>query len=113
MEETKKQEKIQKATSITLAEGEIYTGDLSDGDKFHLLTQYLNNQGAMIKGILQLVAEMQQQFRLLIESQGIDYNKARNDLAKRVLGEMQQTLDAQKEEIKKQIKESTKQNNKA
>lgn len=85
---------------ITLNENELYVGNLSDGDKFHLLTQYLNNQGAMIRGLLQLNAQILQGIRILVESKGIDWKQAINDLSKRSYEELEKQINEQKEQIK-------------
>lgn len=94
-------EERKEVKEITLSEGELYVGNLSDGDKFHLLTQYLNNQGAMIRGLLQINAQLLQGIRILCENQGINWDKAIADLSRRTYKKLEEDIKKQKEEIEK------------
>lgn len=97
-------EKNKEILEIKLAEGELYTGNLSDGDKFHLLTQYLNNQGAMIRGLLQINAQLLQGLRIICKKQGIDWDKEIAILSKERYEKLEKEIKQQKSEIEKASK---------
>lgn len=84
--------------------GELIVGELSENDKFQLLSRYLNNISVYLKNEVHLQLRIEKLLTFLLEEQGIDVQaKFREDAKKQA-----DLIEKRVEESKKAIKESLK-----
>jgi len=84
--------------------GELIVSELSENDKFQLLSRYLNNISVYLKNEIHLQLRIEKLLTFLLEAQGIDVQaKFREDAKKQA-----ELLEQRIEESKKAVKESVK-----
>ena len=84
--------------------GELIVGELSENDKYQLLSRYLNNISVYLKNEVHLQLRIEKLLTFLLEAQGVDVQaKFREDAKKQA-----ELVEQRIEETKKAIKESVK-----
>lgn len=84
--------------------GELIVGELSENDKYQLLSRYLNNISVYLKNEVHLQLRIEKLLTFLLEAQGVDVQaKFREDAKKQA-----ELIESRIEESKKAIKESLK-----
>lgn len=84
--------------------GELIVGELSENDKYQLLSRYLNNISVYLKNEVHLQLRIEKLLTFLLEAQGVDVQaKFREDAKKQA-----ELIESRIEETKKAIKESVK-----
>lgn len=84
--------------------GELIVGELSENDKFQLISRYLNNISVYLKNEVHLQLRIEKLLTFLLEEKGIDVNaKFREDAQRQA-----ELVEKRIEESKKAIKESVK-----
>lgn len=89
-------------------EGEVDFSKLSDGDKFQLLTRYLNDICSITKSMLQITADQYVLIELICKKMGIDVKAEKQELVKKYRAQMEENIQKSKEAL-----ESLADNNKA
>ena len=84
--------------------GELIVGELSENDKYQLLSRYLNNISVYLKNEVHLQLRIEKLLTFLLEAQGINVQEKFREDAKKQAELVEQRI----EESKKAIKESVK-----
>lgn len=77
---------------------------LPEGDKFQVITRYLNDVCSINKSTLQIVADLYVLLEFICEKMGIDVKAKKTELAKRIKAQMDEDL----KKAKKQLEDSAK-----
>ena len=73
---------------------------LPEGDKFQVLTRYLSDICSINKSTLQIVADLYVLMEFLCEEKGIDVQKKKMELAKKIKAQMDKNLEESKKQLK-------------
>lgn len=80
-------------------EGEVDFSKLSDGDKFQLLTRYLNDICSITKSMLQITADQYVLIELICKKLGIDVKAEKQELVKKYKAQMEENIQKSKEAL--------------
>ena len=83
--------------------GEIVFSKLHYGERFQVITQYLNDICSITKSMLQITADQYVIIEFLCKKLGIDVAKEKRELAEKIQKQQEEELSKVKEEIKKAI----------
>lgn len=72
---------------------------LPEGDKFQVLTRYLNDVCSINKSTLQIVADLYVLMEFICENMGIDVKAKKLELAKKIKAQMDKDLEKSKEQL--------------
>lgn len=72
---------------------------LSNGDKFQVLTRYLNDLCSMEKSMLQIVADQYILIEFMCKKMGIDVKAEKEELTKKIQEQFEQTERAAKQAL--------------
>lgn len=81
--------------------GEVDFSKLNDGDKFQVLTRYLNDLCSINKSNLQITADLYVIVEFICEKLGIDIKAKKQELAKKYKAQMEQNIKDSKEQLEK------------
>lgn len=79
--------------------GEVDFSKLNDGDKFQLLTRYLNELCSITKSLLQIMADEYVLTEFICKNLGIDVKSEKAELARRIKAQMDENLQKSKEQL--------------
>lgn len=79
--------------------GEVDFSKLSDGDKFQLLTRYLNDICSITKSMLQITADQYVLIELICKKMGIDVKAEKQELVKKYKAQMEENIQKSKEAL--------------
>jgi hypothetical protein len=85
---------------LLLKPNEIVFSKLDEGERFQVLTRYLNDLCTFTKSILQITADQYILIELLCKKQGIDVKAEKQAIAKRIKEQMDTNIEKSKEQIK-------------
>ena len=80
-------------------EGEVDFSKLSDGDKFQVLTRYLNDICSITKSMLQITADQYVLIELICKKLGIDVKAEKQELVKKYKAQMEENIQKSKEAL--------------
>lgn len=80
-------------------DGEVDFSKLSDGDKFQLLTRYLNDICSITKSMLQITADEYVLIELICKKLGIDVKAEKAELVKKYKAQMEENIQKSKEAL--------------
>lgn len=80
-------------------DGEVDFSKLSEGDKFQLLTRYLNDMCSINKSILQITADAYVLLELVCKAMGIDVKAEKAALVKKYKAMMDENIKKSKEAL--------------
>ena len=83
--------------------GEIVFSKLDDGERFQVITRYLNDICSITKSMLQITADQYVIIEFLCKKLGVDVAKEKRELAEKIQKQQEEELSKVKEEIKKAI----------
>ena len=72
---------------------------LPEGDKFQVLTRYLNDICSINKSTLQIVADLYVLMEFMCEKEGIDVRKKKLELAQKIKAQMDKDIKESKEQL--------------
>ena len=73
-------------------DGEVDFSNLSDGDKFQLVTRYFNDLCAITKSVLQITADQYVLIELICKKMGIDVKAEKQELVKKYKAQMDENI---------------------
>ena len=82
-------------------EGEVDFSKLNDGDKFQLLTRYLNDICSITKSMLQITADQYVLIELVCKKLGIDVKAEKQELVKKYKAQMEENIQKSKQELER------------
>lgn len=82
-------------------DGEVDFSKLNDGDKFQLLTRYLNDICSITKSLLQITADQYVLIEMICKKIGIDVKAEKQKLVKKYRAQMEENIRKSKEELEK------------
>ena len=82
-------------------EGEVDFSKLNDGDKFQLLTRYLNDICSITKSMLQITADQYVLIELVCKKLGIDVKAEKQELVKKYKAQMEENIQKSKKELER------------
>ena len=82
-------------------EGEVDFSKLNDGDKFQLLTRYLNDLCSITKSMLQITADQYVLFELVCKKLDIDVKAEKQELVKKYKAQMEENIQKSKQELER------------
>lgn len=91
-------------TKLDKTQDAVDFSGLSEGDKFQVLTRYLNDICSINKSTLQIVADLYVLMEFLCEQAGIDVRKKKLELARKIKAQQEQNIKLAKEQLKKAAK---------
>lgn len=105
----KKVEEQKNPTQVVLTEldktqDKVDFSQLSEGDKFQVLTRYLNDICAITKSNLQIMADLYVLMEFVCAKLGIDVKKLKAELARAVKKQQEENIKASKKELLKASK---------
>lgn len=80
-------------------DGEVDFSKLSKGDKFQLLTRYLNDICSITKSMLQITADQYVLIELICKKIGIDVKAEKQELVKKYKAQMEEDFRKSKEAL--------------
>lgn len=80
-------------------DGEVDFSKLSEGDKFQLLTRYLNDICSITKSMLQITADQYVLIELICKKIGIDVKAEKQELVKKYKAQMEEDFRKSKEAL--------------
>ena len=80
-------------------DGEVDFSKLSEGDKFQLLTRYLNDICSITKSMLQITADQYVLIELICKKIGIDVKVEKQELVKKYKAQMEEDFRKSKEAL--------------
>lgn len=81
--------------------GEIVFSELKEGDRFQVLTRYLSDIATMLRSLVQLQADEYVLTEFICEKLGIDVKKKKQELVKKLMGDMDKKIEDSKQELEK------------
>ena len=95
------EKKIVIIEELERGEGEVDFSKLNDGDKFQLLTRYLNDICSITKSMLQITADQYVLIELICKKLGIDVKKEKQELVKKYKAQMEENIQKSKKELER------------
>lgn len=84
--------------------GELIVSELSENDKFQLLSRYLNNISVYLKNEVHLQLRIEKLLTFLLEAQGIDVQAKFKEDAEKQAKLIEQRIEESKKAIKNSVK---------
>ena len=109
MEKTKEQLDYEKAlqekppveiTELLAQPGEVIFKQLSDEDKFQLLTRYFNDNNTMQRSLVALISQMYLVIRAIAEKEGIDVKAYLREVEKKAIAESDKAVKEELDKVK-------------
>ena len=97
----KEEKKVVIIEELERGDGEVDFSKLSDGDKFQLLTRYLNDICSITKSMLQITADEYVLIELICKKLGIDVKAEKAELVKKYKSQLDENIRKSKEELEK------------
>lgn len=86
---------------LDLRPGEVVFGNLSEGERFQVLTRYLNDLCSINKSTLQIIADQYVLIEFLCAKLGINVAEQKKELVKKIKAQQEEQLRQAKEELEK------------
>lgn len=101
-----KEKRVMVIEELERGDGEVDFSKLSDGDKFQLLTRYLNDICSITKSMLQIVADGYVLIEFMCKQMGIDVKAEKQKLTQKLKAQMEENI----QKSKKQLENASKSN---
>ena len=95
----KEEKNVKVIENLERGDGEVDFSKLPDGDKFQLLTRYLNELCSITKSLLQIQADEYVLVEFICKKLGIDVKHEKAELAKKIKAQMDENIRAEKEKL--------------
>lgn len=95
----KEEKNVKVIESLERGDGEVDFSKLPDGDKFQLLTRYLNELCSITKSLLQIMADEYVLTEFICKNLGIDVKHEKAELAKKIKAQMEENIQKSKEQL--------------
>jgi uncharacterized FlgJ-related protein len=93
------EKKVVVIDQLERGDGEVDFSKLNDGDKFQLLTRYLNDICSITKSMLQITADQYVLIELVCKKLGIDVKAEKQELVKKYKAQMEENIQKSKEAL--------------
>lgn len=93
------EKRVMVITELERNDGEVDFSELNEGDKFQLLTRYLNDICSITKSMLQITADQYVLIELICKKLGIDVKAEKQELVKKYKAQMEEDIRKSKEAL--------------
>ena len=87
-------------TELDKTNDKVDFSQLPDGDKFQVLSRYLNDICSINKSTLQILADVYVLLEFICENEGINVKAKKMELAKKIKAQMEENIKASKQQLK-------------